>query len=454
MKGDFSRVSFDPSKHFTRVLQQQGRVQLDADWNEQAAIFLHYQQRLAADLIGPHGGPADELNSDDNVQKRNLGFAIIDDVGKLTELSDPEREHPKLLVTAENGPLIISKGRYYVNGQLAEAEDYYTLYGQPDYKWPPSEKLKNDNRYLIYLDVWEHHVTYIDDQSIREVALEDADTTTRAKLVWQVKAEPVDKGFGVDDSGDGFLDALTPKFYPKNRGLLKVKAKYDGKSEPCISSPQASYRGLENQLYRVEIYAEGTKPWFKWSRDNASALAAVDGLLGNLVKVDDARGFAVGQFIELTSSDQELRGRAGPLYKIKKIEDNEVFLDTEAVAAPSDLPAGETWPTKARRWDGSQEIKESTTQWQVLADGVQVQFQPIPSPTSDSAKHQYRTSDYWLIPVRTATGNVDWPTDKALPPQGINHQYAPLTIVDVSSGGAVSFSRELRKAFPPLAVNL
>jgi len=46
MKGDFNRVPM-----------QQGRVQLDADWNEQAAILLHYSQALAADLIGPFGGP-------------------------------------------------------------------------------------------------------------------------------------------------------------------------------------------------------------------------------------------------------------------------------------------------------------------------------------------------------------------------------------------------------------
>ena len=59
MKGDFTRNTFDPLKHFTRVLMQQGRVQLDADWNEQAAILLHCLQTLAADLIGPHGGPSD-----------------------------------------------------------------------------------------------------------------------------------------------------------------------------------------------------------------------------------------------------------------------------------------------------------------------------------------------------------------------------------------------------------
>src|SRR5271169_5299636 len=58
MKADLTRNTFDPFQHFDRVLLQQGRVQLDADWNEQAAILLHYLQALAADLIGPQGGPS------------------------------------------------------------------------------------------------------------------------------------------------------------------------------------------------------------------------------------------------------------------------------------------------------------------------------------------------------------------------------------------------------------
>ena len=47
MKGDFSRNTFDPGNHYSAVLMQQGRVQVDADWNEQAAIGLHYLRRLA-----------------------------------------------------------------------------------------------------------------------------------------------------------------------------------------------------------------------------------------------------------------------------------------------------------------------------------------------------------------------------------------------------------------------
>ena len=53
MKADLTRHSFDPLKHFARVLMQQGRVQLDADWNEQAAILLHLMRRLAEDQFGP-----------------------------------------------------------------------------------------------------------------------------------------------------------------------------------------------------------------------------------------------------------------------------------------------------------------------------------------------------------------------------------------------------------------
>jgi len=60
--------------------------------------------------------------------------------------------------------------------------------------------------------------------------------------------------------------------------------------------------------------------------------------------------------------------------------------------------------------------------WIDLEDGVQIQF---------SAGGEYRTGDYWLIPARVATGNVEWPQDddlnpQPLPPHGIEHHYALL----------------------------
>jgi hypothetical protein len=57
MAGDFSRLTFDPAKHYVDVLLQQGRVQLDSDWNEQQEIAAYRRERAIADQIGPHGGP-------------------------------------------------------------------------------------------------------------------------------------------------------------------------------------------------------------------------------------------------------------------------------------------------------------------------------------------------------------------------------------------------------------
>ena len=52
MKGDFSRDTFDSKKHYNRVLMQQGRVQADADWNEQQAITAYREETATKDIIG------------------------------------------------------------------------------------------------------------------------------------------------------------------------------------------------------------------------------------------------------------------------------------------------------------------------------------------------------------------------------------------------------------------
>ncbi len=154
MKGDFTRVTFDKARHFSRVLMQQGRVQLDADWNEQAAILLHYLQALAADLIGPFGGP-----------DQNCGFIIAEKDADFT----------------------IGTGHYYVDGILCENDQSdLTYFSQADYPLPPNSKLPGKT-HLVYLDVWERHITSLEDGRIREVALGGADTATRAKVVWQVR---------------------------------------------------------------------------------------------------------------------------------------------------------------------------------------------------------------------------------------------------------------------------
>ena len=52
MKGDFSRSTYRPSNHYSSVRLQQGRVLLDAEWNEHADIGLHVDRATTGDVVG------------------------------------------------------------------------------------------------------------------------------------------------------------------------------------------------------------------------------------------------------------------------------------------------------------------------------------------------------------------------------------------------------------------
>src|SRR6266545_1879482 len=96
MNGDITRSTFRPERHFSGVRSQQGRVQLDADWNEQADITGHRDRVGTEDVIGPRGGPwtGDGFRVGMMVVPRRLdavafpaageGFAVGDDATILT----------------------------------------------------------------------------------------------------------------------------------------------------------------------------------------------------------------------------------------------------------------------------------------------------------------------------------------------------------------------------------
>ena len=53
MSVDFSRFTFQPWKDYVGVVMQQGRVQLDADWNEWVAELARRLQAGTMDTLGP-----------------------------------------------------------------------------------------------------------------------------------------------------------------------------------------------------------------------------------------------------------------------------------------------------------------------------------------------------------------------------------------------------------------
>jgi hypothetical protein len=432
MKGDFSRVSFDAANHFSRVLLQQGRVTVDADPNEQSAILLHYLRTLARDLIGPYGGPADQL-----------GFALSVD----TSVTPPK--------------LHIGAGHYYVDGILCESEGC-TYDAQPDYTplLPNQQGVGGDallaqltsptpQNFWLYLDVWERHITWIEDDRIREVALGGPDTCTRTQVVWQVKAlkvDPLDNGAEPDCTAP--LSQLTPI------SLAQMTARLDPGQQikdPCVISPDARYRGAENQLYRVEVHqgsAPGVTPTFKWSRDNGSVATPWLGTEGNDLLVMQSRGFTAGTWVELLDESNDLNGIPGLLVKLAKVEGDRLSVDQDSVPTGQSIAvkAGAVNP-KIRRWDqtanddiqladGAVKIEAQAGEfpWVNLEDGIQVRFE---------ANGEYRSGDYWLITARVATGGIDWPQTHGtngeiqwLPqaPAGVQHHYAPLGFLSWVAG--------------------
>lgn len=478
MKGDFSRVTFDATEHYTRVLLQQGRVSLDADFNEQAAILLHRLQVMTADLVGPGAGPTN-----------NLGFAIT--------------------TSTTAGDFAIGKGRYYVNGILIENEGDASFLTQPSYPISQAKALTGvTGTFLAYLDVWERHVTALDEPEIREVALGGPDTATRAEVVWQVKLYPMAGATG----NTGKNAAVAPlSFQPAdlNARLLKASAPSStGKTatpaavaalpadlpiplslatlraqalpaspdtDPCTIPPANKYRGLENQLYRVEIHTGGlitSNPTFKWSRENGSVTfpilrVAADTTNGTTTVSlatlgrDQKLGLAVGDWVEIVDDPYVFQNLAEPLLQVTAISQEDLTVTLGGLRASGDRGSVPALHPLLRRWDqtgssanlpgGVLPITEGsatvTTDWITLEDGVQILFD---KPALANGITYYRTGDYWLIPARVATGDVEWPQSAGAPspqpPRGVEHQFAGLALITVANG-AVTVNKDLRHAF-------
>ena len=451
MKGDFFRDTFDAAKHFFGVRMQQGRVQLDADWNEQAGITLHYLRSLAADLIGPHGGPGD-------------GFKIS-----------------RLPAAAEQAlsDLEIAVGHYYVAGlrceNLTEVGDQgatATYWTQRDYPVGTEAGALPQPPFLAYLDVWERLVTVVEDPTVREPAWGGPDTGTRVQLVWQVKVLPLraPAGCAPEAESTGFWrefaeQALLLASPPKVR--LRARAYSGDATAGSGTGPDgnAQYVGKENQLYRVEIHTGGdSAPSFKWSRTNGSVVFPITKLHGTDVQVafpDKLKSsLHCRDWVEVVDDDV-LLGRTAPLLRVQAID-----CSNGIVTLAGNLPVTTESPASKhpllRRWDGWQTVQKASADgsesWLNLEDGIQIQF---------AVGGTFCAGDYWLIPARAATGDIIWPTDQskpagivlndcprpaALPPIGVKHHFAPLSVLLPQKNGEV-IPLDLRRVFKPLAAD-
>src|SRR6185312_9910023 len=256
MKGDFARVTFDPTRHYSQVFQQQGRVLLEADWNEQGRIQLHLLRTLIRDLLGP-------------CWAAGTGFALT------RSTTDPNGTVKPFTLAAQ---------------PYRPTPDYGVGTTTNGFENPPAS-------YALYLDAWERHLSAVESPAIGDVALNGVDTCSRAQVVWQLRM--LDQAQATQQL-DGITAALNVRMQASTdataqaaikQQLVDVRALRDSingnanddpcvvvrqllgarstwalprlsarlgpvesDSDPCVIAADASYRGCENQLYRVEIH--------------------------------------------------------------------------------------------------------------------------------------------------------------------------------------------------------
>ena len=423
MRSDISRQRFDPANDFSNVLMQQGRVQLDADWNEWNEILDRRWRSETIDIIGRCVVPLET----------STGFEI--------QLS--------------GGSLTIGRGRIYVHGLQAEnhgngnlefdpilAEsrgvDPLPYEKQPYYK-NPEPLPEAGGPHLVYLDVWEREVTYVEDPNLVENAV-GVDTTSRLQTAWQVRILP-NVGDGAtcatpDEELNGWLDIIQT-----SAGRLTSKAVgVATPSDPCLIPPSGGYRGLENRTYRVEIHDGGAigDATFKWSRDNASVASGISAIENDITLTvdravwDSVRRFSPGDWVEITDDWREFSLHPGEVRQIDSVNDSSRTITLKSALTTGLFPVNGqnlTDPerhTRIKRWDQDPggpaviEVPASGTSF-ILEDGVEITF------TSDPDGGAFRPGDYWIFVARTADASVEELNEA--PPRGVHHHYCRLAVI-------------------------
>ena len=429
MAGDYTRFTFDPTKNYAGVWDQQGRLRTDADGIEQWAIHDRGSRTAVMDLQGRHvvsGSTPD-------------AFRIVLTPSNLTPLNaftiGIGRMYVDGLQVENHGlaPLVYDAALGELRGTVAVPYNNQPYYPNPE---PLVAVAAQTN--LIYLDVWQREVTALEDPEIREIALGGPDTTTRLQTVWQVRFLP-DVGPEVtcetpDDEIPGWLDIIRPS--PGRLTTLAIAP--PASDDPCILSPAGGYRGLENRLYRVEIHTPGPLDVaeFKWSRDNGSVVAGVeeittdDVLTVTQVGHDLALRFQEGDWVEVLDEFTELQGAAGHMAQITVVDAANRRLTITPSIPPSFNfdPQSPERHTRVRRWDQQDRtnvrgLLTATAAPIAIEDGIQITFSTDPA----SGSPDFQVGDYWVFAARTADGSVE--ELDAAPPRGIHHHYSRLGLL-------------------------
>jgi hypothetical protein len=489
MSKDISRYLFQPSKHYSGVRMQQGRVTLDSDWNEGARLEAEEARQTRLDLIGPMG-TADEGFFIDNVtgsvdaSPSPYDFEIFNGtftLGGLRLVVESDQGYQTYL--QQNDWVHVGEDDYY-DPRLPRFEDSNS---PPQPPTPPSlADLANGPRYdLVFLRAWEQPVTAVEDGELIEAALGGPDTSVRMRRMWRVGVMPGLEDFGGDCAG-AFLAlieaAIDPTIYGapesesnidhsfdlgtcelRSAARLKVSLDGPGTTPPCEPSVPGGFLGAENETFRVQLV---TPDSFVWGRDNASPLYRVTPAAGERTKIffqtqprDQASQPLEGQAVEILPQSARLpngefvaeaQGHLATVTSSYNPDPDDE--DTPYLIINEDVPSEWTEETLyLRLWTGGPaKVFTPETAEELGSTGLKVTFNTYGIP-----------GDTWIVAARPETPDVVVPWElkdaenyDGAPPMGPRMFFAPLAIVEWrAEEGATdpeAFPHNCRRRFRPL----
>lgn len=431
MSSDRARVSYDPGRHWRGVINQQGRVTLEADWNEAAAIAAESERAQLVDVVGPSGTPDD-------------GYRV--DVAGTGDL------------TIRHGTMYVGGERMLLDGDLdyADQPDWVDNAGDPLWTEPAAP----DGDEAVWLFLREQEVGAVEDPALLDVALGGPDTSQRLRILQRVVRSATREDSCAGALGDlekGWAEqGLT--FDPETMRLESASTLHVSFQEvatgPTLCEPfaQGGYLGAENQLIRVQVASvDGSgAPTLVWGFDNAYFTyrisdAVVHGAAGTTTltlasaPVDSFHQPATGQAVEVLRAAAHLTQDTGAADDYVAAATGVVTTcetaynpDEGTVAISTALDADTTASPLLflRVW---QETIPAAAGAVALGDtGIQV--------TLASGSGTFHVGDYWQFAVRPATPSQVSPVyperilDAPQPPDGPRLWACPLAVIAWADG--------------------
>lgn len=481
MSTDLSRFLFQPTKRYSSVRMQQGRVILDSDWNESELIDDEDLRRTLRDVLCAKG-------------TSNNGFAIGNIRTADIQLPDG--------TTVAGYDFDFGNGSFYLGGLRFESETPSvpeTFLTQQDWLQvdasaatlpvrPDNLPAGGSRHDLVYLRGWEQCVTAIEDSELRERALGGPDTSVRVRRMRRVEVltdVPETCGAAFGQLVQTLGGAITRDYELRSAARLTVGLNPgDLTEDPCKPAVQGGYLGADNQTIRVQLTASDR---LIWGYDNASPLYRVQvanipdpppGVDGTRRQIkfltlprDQAAQPLAGQAVEiipwgaLLPNQEKVAEFQGLLFTVATSFDPEDGTLTLTEAVPQELvqwladhpqfESGRDEPDRRqyfylRLWTGGSGDAAAPdfaftpgTALPLAGTGLSVTF-----------NQPGRAGDFWIIAARPATPDlvVPWELLDSAPPAGPRLFLAPLAIVHWTRGsaGLETSAHDCRERFRPL----